>query len=373
MTIIIHLLAAGIAITGIIYGIAVLTVVWALRKVRIGSSSRTVSVSIVIAARNERYTIGNCLAAFADQDYPSSMFEVIIADDRSDDGTSEVINRFQSVLNNFTHIKISEIENGISPKKNALARAIDCAKGDIILQTDADCIPSSKWISGMVSRFEEGIDMVAGIAPYFKETGLLNSFIRHEYLWNASLSAASIAAGHGSHASGRNLAFKRIAFEQLGGYGTMKKVLSGDDTLLLQRFRKSNSASVVTMPGRLSHVYTHAPGTFTDFIRQRIRHMSTGKYFDPFLITLGGFIYGYHILLVFALLFSSVSGLALIIFLSGFFCIFFWDAFTAWRTKAALELDAEWRLFIFNEFLLTLYMAVIPLSGLFIPVTWKEK
>ena len=96
-----HSLAAGITITGILYGLAILTVISALRKVRVGSFSRTVSVSVVITARNERHSIGNCLAALARQDYQPNMFEVIVADDRSDDGTSEVINRFQSVLKNY--------------------------------------------------------------------------------------------------------------------------------------------------------------------------------------------------------------------------------------------------------------------------------
>ncbi len=373
MTVLLHLLTFGMAITGILYSIAVLTVIWSLRKVRSGKSPVMMPVSVVIAARNERHTIGNCLGALAVQDYYPEKFEVIIADDRSGDGTSEVIERFRPVFKKLIHIKIKEIEKGISPKKNALLCAIDSAKGDIILQTDADCIPSPGWISGMVRRFEDNVGMVTGIAPYFKEPGILNSFIRHEYLWNAALSAASIAAGHGSHASGRNLAFKKDTFFAGEGYGSHKKVLSGDDTLLMQRFCKNNPSSVVTMPDSSTHVFTRAPQTFTGLIRQRIRHMSTGKYFDPFLILPGVFIYGFHILLVSALIMSAVSSSALILFLSGFLWKCVWDALAALRTKTVLKLDAEWRTYIVNEFFLTLYMASIPSCGLIFPVKWKEK
>ena len=330
-------------------------------------------VSVVIAARNERHTIGNCLAALAVQDYNPDKFEVIVADDRSGDGTSEVIERFRPVFKKLIHIRIKEIEKGNSPKKNALSKAIDSAKGDIILQTDADCIPPPGWISGMVRRFEEDVAMVTGIAPYSQEPGILNSFIRHEYLWNAALSAASIAACHGSHASGRNLAFKKDTFFACEGYSSHKKVLSGDDTLLMQRFCKKNPSSVVTMPDRSTHVFTRAPGSFTGFIRQRIRHMSTGKYFDPFLIVLGGFIYGFHILLVSAFIMSVASSSAMIYFLAGFVWKCAWDAAAVRRTKTVLKLDAEWRKYIVNEFFLTLYMAGIPLCGLIFPVKWKEK
>jgi len=330
-------------------------------------------VSVVIAARNERTTIGNCLAALAVQDYNSDKFEVIIADDRSGDGTSEVIERFRPVFKKLIHIIIKETEKDISPKKNALSRAIDSAKGDIVLQTDADCIPPPGWISGMVSRFEEDVRMVTGIAPYLKEPGILNSFIRHEYLWNATLSASSIAAGHGSHASGRNLAFKKDTFIACEGYDSHKKVLSGDDTLLMQRFCKENPSTVVTMPARSTHVFTQAPQTLTGLIRQRIRHMSTGKYFDPFLILLGGFIYGFHILLISALIMSVASTSAMIYFLAGFVWKCVWDAIAVRRTKTVLNLDAEWRTHVVNEFFLTLYMAVMPLFGLIFPVKWKEK
>ncbi|MCE5250920.1 glycosyltransferase, partial [bacterium] len=308
MNIITHLVIISAFVTGTVYTLALLLVIHALRKVHSGGSCGSVSVSVIIAAHNERSSIGNCLAALAMQDYPPDLWEVLVADDRSDDGTSEVIRRFQSVMKNLACITIESVPTGISPKKHALAEAIARAHGKIILQTDADCIPPPAWISGMSGRFEPGVDMVAGIAPYLPGRGILNSFVRHEYLWNAGLSAASAALGHATHASGRNLAFRRDVFEKLEGYGSKKSVLSGDDTLLLQRFRAHNPSSVVTMPARGTHVYTGAPGSFRPFIRQRIRHMSTGKYFDHMHIVLGIAVYGFHAILLVSLMLSCFYG-----------------------------------------------------------------
>ncbi len=346
--------------------------VYAISKVRTGYSEKKPFVSVIIAARNESKTIGRCITALMGQDYKPDLFEVIIIDDRSEDETFEVLSHFKSVLNNLKIVKIDRLPENVSPKKHALSKAIDLACGEIILETDADCVVPDTWISGMVRRFEEGVCMVTGIAPYFPGTGALNSFIRHEYLWNATLSSGSIVLGHGTHASARNLGFQRKIFESVGGYGSAKSVISGDDTLFLHRIQKQNKKNVATMPDKSTHVYTDAPENIKSFFRQRARHMSTGKYFDLVHIVTGFFVYGYHILAVVSLLLAVVSLHAFAVFMCSFLWKIMLDSIAALRAKAIFGLDVEWKRFIINEFFLLVYLAVMPVFGLFLPVRWKE-
>jgi len=366
------ILGIGITVTGLFYGAAAVVITVALKKVRKRYPPLQLPVTVVIAARNERRTIGTCLAALANQDYPQKLVEIIVADDRSCDGTAEVIDRFRTVFPTLRRIAIEAVPMGVSPKKNALSHAIGHAHGEVILQTDADCEPPPSWISRLVSGFGEGVGMVAGVAPYIEEPGMLNSFIRHEYLWNAALSAASIILRRGTHASGRNLAFRRDMFERLGGYGSGANILSGDDTLLLHRFRRAAPSSVVAIPLRSTHVPTHAPRSIAALLRQRIRHMSTGKYFDPVLIVSGILVYGFHVLLVLTLVLSVLSGTARSIFIGGFVWKLFWDAVVARRTHEVIELNVDWKAFVVNELLLVFYMAFLPVLGTFLPVRWKE-
>ena len=359
--------------TGVIYTFFVVVIINALRIIRPEVSEKKPFVSVVIAARNERISIGACLTALIKQDYQPELFEVIIADDRSDDGTSEVLSRFDTFRDNLKILRIDKVPEDVSPKKYALSKAIACAQGEIILQTDADCLVPRTWITGMVSRFTEGITMVTGVAPYLPGQGLLNSFVRHEYLWNIALSAGSIALGYGSHASARNLAFRRDIFEHIEGYGAMKKIMSGDDTLLLHRIQIINKAGVVTMTDRSIHVYSNSPGDFRSFFRQRTRHMSTGKYFDPVLIGTGMIVYGFHILMFLLLILSLVSHHALTLFFFGFIWKAALDSLAAWRTHVTFGLDVQWKRFIINELFLIIYMTVIPIAGLIVPVKWKEK
>ncbi len=361
--------------SGVIYtclGVIIVGAFYTIRTIRSEVSAKKRFVSVVIAAKNERTSIGSCLAALMDQDYLHDLFEVIIADDRSDDGTSEVLSRFAAVWKNLKIVRINTVPENVSPKKHALSKAIACARGEIILQTDADCLVPRTWITGMVSRFAEGITMVTGVAPYVPAPGLLNSFIRHEYLWNIALSAGSIALGHGSHASARNLGFRRDVFERIEGYGTTKNIMSGDDTLLLHRIQKIDKAGVVTMPDTATHVYSKPPGDFRSFFRQRTRHMSTGKYFNPVLMGTGLIVYGFHFFLVSLLVLSIVSPYAFLLFCAGFILKSAVDVLTAWRTQVTFGLEVQWKMFIIHELLLLLYMTIMPVAGLFVPVKWKE-
>ena len=58
--------------------------------------------TIVIPARNEEANIGKCLHSILTQDYPSSLFEIIVIDDYSTDSTPSIIQQFQV---NYSNIK----------------------------------------------------------------------------------------------------------------------------------------------------------------------------------------------------------------------------------------------------------------------------
>jgi chlorobactene glucosyltransferase len=57
----------------------------------LASPSGYPAVSVVIPARNEAPVIGACLEGALGQDYPD--LEVVVVDDRSEDGTGEIVRR----------------------------------------------------------------------------------------------------------------------------------------------------------------------------------------------------------------------------------------------------------------------------------------
>ena len=362
-----------LAVSGFGYACVVLTLRSALKRVRSGTSDEQPFVSVIIAARNEGASIESCLNAIRAQDYPEDLFEVIVADDRSDDDTPEKLDALAHAWNRLTVITIESHPPGLSPKKHALTRAIERARGDIVLQTDADCIVPPAWIAGMVRRFEPGVNMVAGVAPYVRHHGFLAGFIAHEYLWNVLLGAGSIARGLGTHASARNLGFRRAAFRRMNGYGDSAGILSGDDTLLMQRFQRADKTAVVTNPDAATQVFSEPPSTFGAFIRQRIRHMSTGRYFHPFQVIVGLLVYGFHILILLSIVLACFAAVYFPLFILLFLLKLSADMLAFRAVSRVFSLEVAWRSFVRNEFLLAVYLAVLPVLGTFLPVRWKEK
>lgn len=356
----------------VLYAGIVSVVAYALGRVHDRQSADEPVVSVIVAARNEAANIRACLDSLRRQEYSPERFEVIVADDRSGDATPSILREISSTWPALRTVRIEAVPAGFSPKKHALSAAIALSCGEIVLQTDADCVVPPDWVMVMARRFEPGVGFVAGVAPYRTAPGVLNSFIRHEYLWNAGLSASSIALGHGTHASGRSMGFRREVFERIQGYGDSAGVLSGDDTLLLQRVVRSGGVRAVTQPHPGGRVYTDAPGTVRAFLRQRVRHFSTGRYFAPGQMLFATAVYGFHALLLAAMLLALFRWSLIIPALGAFLAKTGIDAAIALRIRKTLGLSPEWRAFLRNEFLLLLYMTVMPLAGVFFPVVWKD-
>ncbi|SVB31253.1 uncharacterized protein METZ01_LOCUS184107, partial [marine metagenome] len=121
-------------------------------------------VSIIVSAHNESQNIAICLDSILHQDYPEHKLELIIVNDRSEDDTGMILERYKENYSHIHIININECQEGISPKKNALTQGIGVAKGEIIAMTDADCVPPEQWVKKMVSCFTGEVGIVVGIA-----------------------------------------------------------------------------------------------------------------------------------------------------------------------------------------------------------------
>ncbi|MFQ6092943.1 MAG: glycosyltransferase, partial [bacterium] len=260
-----------------LWGIAAL--ILGLGRVRGGKNDDTPLVSVVVAARNEEEHIGDCLAALAAQNYPQQSYEIIVVDDRSNDRTPEVVSRWVEEADNVHLLRVGSEESPLVGKKRALDLGIRQSRGEIILTTDADCRPKPTWIRGMVSHFEPGVGLVAGYS-YTEDRGegasLLQKFRSLERIGVAAVAAGSIGLGKGITCSGQNLAYRKEAYFDLGGFSKIGHLRSGDDDLLIQHLDRYTSWGKRYAISPETHVRTRAPVAVAQFIQQEKRRASKG-------------------------------------------------------------------------------------------------
>jgi cellulose synthase/poly-beta-1,6-N-acetylglucosamine synthase-like glycosyltransferase len=237
-------------------------------------------VSIIVAARNEEKNIQQCIEKCAAQDYPDDKVEVIVVNDRSDDSTATIIKKISEIHKNVRLINITKLPDEYvnSGKKHALKKGIENAVGEIFLLTDADCFPEAGWIKNMVQYFEHEVGVVVGHSPY-NAKGFLNRLIQLDNLSIIAVGAGGIGGGYPILSVGRNFAYRRQVYDEIGGFDKIKDFSSGDDDLLLMLVRKHTNWKIGFASNPDSYVHTNPPQTAQEAIKQRMRWASKGLHY----------------------------------------------------------------------------------------------
>ena len=235
-------------------------------------------LSIIVCAHDEEHNLKELIPLLLAQDHPE--FEVIIVDDRSNDGTWDLLLRETQKHPRLRMVKVTIKPGHIPGKKFALTLGIKAAQHDIILLTDADCRPeSTAWTSEMASRFSTETDIVIGISPYNKESGWLNMLIRFEALLTAVFYSSFTKLGIPYMGVGRNLAYRKNIFFEGKGFNTHLSTVGGDDDLFVNQHARPSNTVVVMEKATLMH--SIPARSFQSFFTQKIRHLAAGKMYRP--------------------------------------------------------------------------------------------
>ena len=231
-------------------------------------------VSIVIPAKNEAKNIINILNNLSQQTYPEDLFEVIVVDDKSQDYTATIVNDFMGNISNLQLLSTAGVESSLRYKKHPLNLGIRKSQGEILLLTDADCTVSSNWIAAMVSSFTENVGMVIGYSEASPVRTITQKLEALDFLMLLSAARGSAALGDPYACTGQNLAYRRQAFDAVGGFSAFASQVGGDDTLLMQQIKRQTSWEIVFSPDPDSFVKSTPQETAWGFITQRIRWAS---------------------------------------------------------------------------------------------------
>lgn len=265
-------------VTVAVGSLVILTIYWLVILVQIlgfkPKTKREQPVSVIVCAHNELENLKSLIPELLNQEHYD--FEVIIVDDRSDDGTYDYLLENQSDKLKFA--RVDQVHDHINAKKFALTMGIKAASNDILLLTDADCKPSSKqWIKEMTEPFTKDTDFVIGLSPYEKGNGLLGHFIQFETQWTAMNYVGFALAGNPYMGVGRNLAYRKSAFLNNKGFSKIQHITGGDDDLLINELANKKNTRLVL--GSESLTYSIPKTSWGDYLKQKTRHWSVGKYY----------------------------------------------------------------------------------------------
>jgi len=205
------------------------------------SSARPWSrVSVVVCTHNGERTLPECLKRLSSLTYPD--YEVIVVNDGSTDASGDIARAHDAILVETEH-------RGLSFARNA---GIERASGEIVAFLDDDAYPDSDWLHYVAASLRANAHAGVGgpnIPP--GDDGLVADCVA---LSPGAPIHVLISDREAEHVPGCNMAFRRSALEEIGGFDERFRV-AGDDVDVCWRLQESGrtlgfSAGAVVMHRR---------------------------------------------------------------------------------------------------------------------------
>ena len=320
-------------------------------------------VSVIVCARDEAPNLARNLPGLLVQTY-SSTHEVIVVNHNSQDDTRYLLEEFKKTFKGLYIVNLEQEAKGIPGKKYPLSIGIKEAKYEIILLTDADCVPATEhWIYAMQNAYDEGAEIVLGYGSYYKRPGLLNKLIRFETFHSALQYLSYALAGKPYMGVGRNLSYKKELFFNSKGFSSINHVPGGDDDLFVNKVATSSNTRIAIDADAIT--LSEPKKTFGNWIRQKDRHYSTARFYKAshkFLLT----VYNLSFFFFFPLFVTSLIFFDWRLALGVFALRFITQAIVYYKAMQQLQekdLFAWW-------WLLDLWMFVY--YCIFAPALWKR-
>ena len=249
----------------------------AFLKPKVKDTFETHPVSVIICSRDEAANLVKNLLGALVQNYPTT-HEVIVVNDNSLDESKYILEEFQRTFKQLHLIELRQEARFIPGKKYPLSIGIKTARHEIVLLTDADCVPASEfWIQKMQEMFTGGIEIVLGYGPLHKKKGFFNKLVRWETFHTALQYLSYAKSGLTYMGVGRNLSYKKEVFFRHKGFSAHNHVPGGDDDLFINKAStKKNTAIVIDKD---TFTLSEPPKSWKQWFRQKNRHYTTSKYY----------------------------------------------------------------------------------------------
>jgi len=321
------------------------------------------AVSVIICARDEDENLARNLPGVLVQAYPST-YEVVAVNDNSVDDSKYILQELKKTFKTLNVVELTQEALHIAGKKYPLSVGIREAKHEVLLLTDADCVPASEhWVEKMQNAYQNGVEIVLGYGAYHKKKGLLNKLIRFETFHTALQYLSYALAGMPYMGVGRNLSYKKSLFFKEKGFSSINHIPSGDDDLFINKAANRRNTAVVIDPDAVTRSIPRT--TWNGWLRQKSRHYTTAKFYKPKHKFLLGLYFStqfiYYPLFIAAMLFFDWR-----IVLGVFAVRLLVQGFILYRAMNKMGEKDLWPLFLFLDMWMFIYYLI------FAPALWRR-
>jgi chlorobactene glucosyltransferase len=203
------------------------------------AGAATLSVSVLIPARNEERSIGACLDSLVRQEYDD--YEIIVLDDGSDDRTAAIARAYAASVSTVRVEAGQALPPGWFGKAFACDQLASLACGDILIFTDADTVHAPAMIRSVVGAVAASADVVTAFPE--QEIGSWSEALVVPFIfftiW-AMLPVGRVWSDPSPRviaANGQLLAFTRAAYARIGGHRAVRRSVL-DDMDLARRAKR---------------------------------------------------------------------------------------------------------------------------------------
>ena len=200
-------------------------------------------VSILIPARNEQHRVlEECIRSILKQDYGN--FEVIAVNDRSTDATGAILETLANADPRLHVIEGKDLPPGWLGKPYAMQQALDQARGEWMLATDADMIFESSALRTAMNRTLEAEGDALTLIPRFEAYSFWERVMIPTWAWVFLMFAlfyridnprTDRAVGIGGF-----FLMRRTVLDRIGGYEALKDEVM-EDARLAERIKRSGA------------------------------------------------------------------------------------------------------------------------------------
>ncbi len=333
-------------------------------------------ISVVVPARDEEQLLPRLLDSLERQN--TNRFELVLVNDRSGDRTAEIMEsfrqRFPSRVQIVTLTDEPDLQN---PKQRALAAGVAAATGDLLLMTDADCYIPVAWVRTMSRPFRNAhVGLVFGpVIPGVKglERGIrwLDHFQAFDQLFRFQYTAAAAGLKAPAGGFGNNMAVRREALRDAGGFEGLRYSVT-EDAQLIAQMRDSGTWDIQAIRRRGARVIPAPEADMRTLFRQNLR-WNSGGFFAPDFKTRAsyalvmGYLFVSTLVLPFSALYPAVALPALGSFVS---------MLTLGVVAGALNTPGAsyWKWLLPNVLFAMVFYSFVTVMTIFrIPVSWKGR